>query len=191
MGRPRPAVRGLHWHRLDSVPSPGPGQRKYLCAGVPKGGYSVRLLGAKTEIPDYTSSITLSSNAHISHNTPRQCSSVFRSRAALELENLALRHQIGVLQRSARKRPRLTQWTACCRSSTEYIRLAIMRKRTPLSRVGFDRARRQHGSLRVQGHAGAAALAGVAPLRHNGGDEARGGLLLRPDGGRKAGSISA
>src|ERR1035441_9130256 len=52
MGRPRPAVRGLNWHRLDSVPSPGPGQRKYLCAGVPKGGYSVRLLGAKTEIPD-------------------------------------------------------------------------------------------------------------------------------------------
>jgi len=35
-------------------------------------------------------------------------SSIFRSRAALELENLALRHQIGVLQRSARKRPRLT-----------------------------------------------------------------------------------
>src|SRR5208283_3317895 len=34
--------------------------------------------------------------------------SIFRSRAALELENLALRHQIGVLQRSARKRPRLT-----------------------------------------------------------------------------------
>jgi hypothetical protein len=31
-------------------------------------------------------------------------SSIFRSRAALELENLALRHQIGVLQRSARKR---------------------------------------------------------------------------------------
>jgi putative transposase len=35
-------------------------------------------------------------------------SSIFRSRAALELENLALRHQIGVLQRSARKRPSLT-----------------------------------------------------------------------------------
>jgi putative transposase len=35
-------------------------------------------------------------------------SSIFRSRAALQLENLALRHQIGVLQRSARKRPRLT-----------------------------------------------------------------------------------
>ncbi|PYU79651.1 MAG: hypothetical protein DMG50_23250 [Acidobacteria bacterium] len=35
-------------------------------------------------------------------------SSIFRSRAALGLENLALRHQIGVLQRSARKRPKLT-----------------------------------------------------------------------------------
>jgi len=35
-------------------------------------------------------------------------SSIFRSRAALQLENLALRHQVGVLQRSARKRPRLT-----------------------------------------------------------------------------------
>src|SRR5271169_1187584 len=34
--------------------------------------------------------------------------STFRSRAALVLENLALRHQIGVLQRSARKRPKLT-----------------------------------------------------------------------------------
>ena len=35
-------------------------------------------------------------------------SSILRSRAALGLENLALRHQIGVLQRSARKRPKLT-----------------------------------------------------------------------------------
>jgi len=35
-------------------------------------------------------------------------SSIFRSRAALQLENLALRHQIGVLQRSSRKRPKLT-----------------------------------------------------------------------------------
>ena len=34
-------------------------------------------------------------------------SSIFRSRAALGLENLALRHQIGVLQRSAAKRPKL------------------------------------------------------------------------------------
>src|SRR5580692_6728255 len=35
-------------------------------------------------------------------------SSIWRPRAALGLENLALRHQIGVLQRSARKRPKLT-----------------------------------------------------------------------------------
>ncbi len=35
-------------------------------------------------------------------------SSIFRSRAVLQLENLALCHQIGVLQRSARKRPKLT-----------------------------------------------------------------------------------
>jgi putative transposase len=35
-------------------------------------------------------------------------SSILRSRAALELENLAPRHQIGVLKRAARKRPTLT-----------------------------------------------------------------------------------
>jgi putative transposase len=35
-------------------------------------------------------------------------SSIFRSRAAFQLENLALRHQIGVLQRSTKRRPRLT-----------------------------------------------------------------------------------
>jgi len=34
--------------------------------------------------------------------------SFLRSRAALEVEILALRHQIGVLQRSAAKRPKLT-----------------------------------------------------------------------------------
>ena len=34
--------------------------------------------------------------------------SMFRSRAALELEHMALRHQIGVLKRSGRKRPKLT-----------------------------------------------------------------------------------
>src|ERR1035438_4242323 len=43
-------------------------------------------------------------------------SSIFRSRAALELENLALRHQIGVLQRSARKRPTLTTMDRFCGS---------------------------------------------------------------------------
>jgi hypothetical protein len=35
-------------------------------------------------------------------------SSICRSRAALQVENLALRHQIGVLRRSLRKRPKLT-----------------------------------------------------------------------------------
>ena len=34
-------------------------------------------------------------------------SSLLKTRAALQLENVALRHQIGVLQRSAKKRPRL------------------------------------------------------------------------------------
>src|SRR5713226_10419728 len=34
--------------------------------------------------------------------------SVFRSRAALQVEILALRHQIGVLRRSAKQRPKLT-----------------------------------------------------------------------------------
>src|SRR5207247_2577480 len=35
-------------------------------------------------------------------------SSILRSRAVIELENLALRHQIGVLQRAAATRPKLT-----------------------------------------------------------------------------------
>jgi len=35
-------------------------------------------------------------------------SSVLKTRAALQLENIALRHQIGVLQRSAKKRPTLS-----------------------------------------------------------------------------------
>jgi putative transposase len=34
-------------------------------------------------------------------------SSLLKGRAALQLENIALRHQIGVLQRSAKKRPQL------------------------------------------------------------------------------------
>ncbi len=38
----------------------------------------------------------------------RTLSSVLRSRTALQVEILALRHQIGVLQRSAKKRPKLT-----------------------------------------------------------------------------------
>jgi hypothetical protein len=34
-------------------------------------------------------------------------SSLLKTRAALQLENLAFRHQIGVLQRLAKKRPQL------------------------------------------------------------------------------------
>src|ERR1700726_245657 len=37
----------------------------------------------------------------------RALRSIFRSRAGLQLENLALRHQIGVLHRSVRNRPKL------------------------------------------------------------------------------------
>jgi hypothetical protein len=49
-------------------------------------------------------------------------SSIFRSRAALELEIQALRHQIGVLRRSARKRPKLISgdrmlWIWCSEAS--------------------------------------------------------------------------
>ena len=33
--------------------------------------------------------------------------SILKTRSALQLENIALRHQIGVLQRSVKKRPRL------------------------------------------------------------------------------------
>jgi hypothetical protein len=40
--------------------------------------------------------------------------SMFRSRAALELEPIALRHQIGVLKRSARQRPKLTAADRLC-----------------------------------------------------------------------------
>jgi transposase InsO family protein len=39
--------------------------------------------------------------------------SQMKSRASLQMENLALRHEIGVLQRSARKRPKLTAADRC------------------------------------------------------------------------------
>jgi hypothetical protein len=64
-------------------------------------------------------------------------SSMFRSRAVLELENLALRHQIGVLQRTARKRPRLTPsdrllWVGLSRIWSDWrSALAIDQNRLP------------------------------------------------------------
>jgi putative transposase len=72
-------------------------------------------------------------------------SSIFHSRAALELENLALRHQIGVLQRSARKRPKLTSgdrllWICLSRLWRDWrSALAIVKPETVVAwhRAGF------------------------------------------------------
>ena len=74
-------------------------------------------------------------------------SSIFRSRAALELENLALRHQIGILQRSARKRPKLTPadrmfWVGLSRIWRDWrSALAIVKPETVVAwhRAGFGR----------------------------------------------------
>jgi hypothetical protein len=71
--------------------------------------------------------------------------SILRSRAALELENLALRHQIGVLQRSARKRPKLILldrllWAALSRVWSDWrSALAIVQPETVFAwhRRGF------------------------------------------------------
>ena len=68
-----------------------------------------------------------------------------RSRAALELENVALRHQICVLQRSAKKRLRLTPadrlfWVVLSRIWTEWrAALAIVQPETVIAwhRKGF------------------------------------------------------
>jgi len=46
-------------------------------------------------------------------------SSLLKSRASLQLEDLALRHQIGGLQRSAEKRPRLTAADRMAKESPE------------------------------------------------------------------------
>jgi len=71
--------------------------------------------------------------------------SILRSRAALELENLALRHQIGVLQRSAAKRLKLTSgdrllWICLSRLWRDWrSALAIVKPETVLAwhRAGF------------------------------------------------------
>ena len=72
---------------------------------------------------------------------------MFRSRAVLELENVALRHQIGVLQRSAKKRPKLTRadrllWVWLSRTWRDWrSALAIVRPETVVAwhRAGFRR----------------------------------------------------
>ena len=71
--------------------------------------------------------------------------SILRSRAALALENLALRQQIGVLQRAARKRPKLTHldrllWTWLTRVWSDWrSALAIVQPETVIAwhRKGF------------------------------------------------------
>src|SRR3984893_9072380 len=71
--------------------------------------------------------------------------SIFHSRAALQLENLALRHQIGVLQRSAAKRPKLTPvdrllWICLSRLWRDWrSSLAIVKPETVIAwhRAGF------------------------------------------------------
>jgi transposase InsO family protein len=74
-------------------------------------------------------------------------SSMFRARAALGLENLALRHQIGVLQRSAKKRCKLTpadrlMWVWLFRLWRDWrSALAIVKPETVVAwhRAGFRR----------------------------------------------------
>ena len=72
-------------------------------------------------------------------------SSIFRSRTTLQLENLALRHQIGVLRRSARTRPKLTSgdrllWVWLSRIWSDWrSALAIVQPETVIAwhRAGF------------------------------------------------------
>jgi hypothetical protein len=76
---------------------------------------------------------------------PSTLRSIFRSRSALELEILALRHQIGVLQRVASERPRLTPadrlfWVVLCRLWDNWRSvLAILKPETVIAwhRKGF------------------------------------------------------
>jgi putative transposase len=71
--------------------------------------------------------------------------SMFRLRTALQLENVALRHQIGVLQRSVRKRPKLTPgdrllWVLLSRIWCDWrSALAIVKPETVVAwhRAGF------------------------------------------------------
>ena len=72
-------------------------------------------------------------------------SSIFRSRAALQLENLALRHPIGILQRSPKKRSKLTPgdrrlWVALSHIWRDWrSALAIVKPETVVAwhRAGF------------------------------------------------------
>jgi hypothetical protein len=67
--------------------------------------------------------------------------SIFRSRAALELENLALRHQISVLQRSAARRPKINL------GGPPAVDLSVQ----PLTRLALGAGHRQARSGRGRG----------------------------------------
>ena len=56
-------------------------------------------------------------SAHLTHYFP----SVVRARAAVGLENFALWHQLNVLKRSVKQRPRLTQSPAASAQSCENL----------------------------------------------------------------------
>src|SRR5678815_3030322 len=68
-------------------------------------------------------------------------SAAFKSRAALQLENLALRHQLGVLRRSV-KRPKLTSadrllWTWLCEVWSDWRSALVIVK--PETVIGWHR----------------------------------------------------
>jgi hypothetical protein len=83
-------------------------------------------------------------------------SSIFRSRADLQLENLALRHQIGVLQRSAAKRRKLTSgdrllWICLSRLWSDWrAALAIVKPETVIAwhRAGLSAVLDLEGAAR-------------------------------------------
>jgi len=75
------------------------------------------------------------------HVVAAATSAAFKSRAALQLENLALRHQIGVLRRSV-KRPKLTSadrllWTWLCEVWSDWQSALVIVK--PESVIGWHR----------------------------------------------------
>jgi hypothetical protein len=75
------------------------------------------------------------------HVLAAAASGVFKSRATLQLENLALRHQLGVLRRSV-KRPKLTSadrllWTWLCEVWSDWQSALVIVK--PETVIGWHR----------------------------------------------------
>ena len=75
------------------------------------------------------------------HVVAASASAAFKSRAALQLENLALRHQLGVLRRSV-KRPKLTSadrllWAWLCEVWSDWQSALVIVK--PETVIGWHR----------------------------------------------------